>query len=129
MLPYIAVSDHYTYTTTTTTTTDDKSNMLQQMSKLLTQHPNVQKHFSKGLHVIQRNIHFHLHVCPCHLASFDKLKDPVEVSPENYSKLAPFIATINACLSEVNQAMQKLTKGLNTTLGAGQGFDSGKTNT
>ena len=47
MLLYIVASYHNLYT---------KSNMLQQMLKLMTQHPNVQKHFSEGTHVIQRNI-------------------------------------------------------------------------
>ena len=45
MLPYMAASGHNSYT---------KSGMLylQQMLNLLTQHPNVQQHFSEGLHVI-----------------------------------------------------------------------------
>ena len=33
-----------------------KSNMLQQMLKLMTQHPNIQKHFSEEMYVIQRSI-------------------------------------------------------------------------
>ena len=48
MLPYMAASGHNSYT---------KSALLylQQMSNLKTQHPDVQQHFNKGLHVIRRS--------------------------------------------------------------------------
>ncbi len=48
MLPYMAASGHNSYT---------KSAMLylQQMLNLKAQHPDVQQHFDKGLHVIQRS--------------------------------------------------------------------------
>ena len=47
-LPYMAASGHNSYT---------KSGMLylQQMSNIPTQHPDVQQHFSEGLHVIRRS--------------------------------------------------------------------------
>ena len=47
MLPYMAASGHNSYT---------KSGMLylQQMSNIPTQHPDVQQHFSEGLHVVRR---------------------------------------------------------------------------
>ena len=48
MLPYMAASGHNSYT---------KFGMLysQWMLNLATQHPDVQQHFSKGLHVIRRS--------------------------------------------------------------------------
>ena len=48
MLPYMAASGHNSYT---------KSAMLylQQMWNLKTQHPDVHRHFNKGLHVIRRS--------------------------------------------------------------------------
>ena len=48
MLPYMAASGHNSYT---------KSGMLylQQMLNIPTQHPDVQQHFSEGLHVIRRS--------------------------------------------------------------------------
>ena len=50
ILSYMAASGHNSYT---------KSDMLylQQMSNLPIQHPNVQQHFSEGLHVIRRSNH------------------------------------------------------------------------
>ena len=74
--------------------------MLQQMSELLNQHPNIQKHFSEGLHIIQKNIRLWAGFSSaCITFSLSKkVEDPVEASPENNSKLAPIIATIQACL-------------------------------
>ena len=48
MLPDMAASGHNSYTKSAVL-------YLQQMSNLKTQHPDVQQHFNKGLHVIQRS--------------------------------------------------------------------------
>ena len=48
MLPYMAASGHNSYTKSATL-------YLQQMTNLKTQHPDVQQHFNKGLHVIRRS--------------------------------------------------------------------------
>ena len=88
MLSYIATFGHNPYT---------KSNMLQQVLKLMTWHPNVQKHFSEGMHVIQNSIHL--------WAGFSSdfffeqsLIEVVEVSPKNELKLATIMTTVKTCL-------------------------------
>ena len=87
MLSYIATFGYNPYT---------KSNMLQQMLKLMTQHPNVQKHFSEGIHVIQSSIHLWAGFSSDFFIEQGLIV--VEVSPKNDLKLATIMATVKTCL-------------------------------